>query len=325
MRRALIVGINEYGAASLDGCVNDAKKIKTLLEKHEDKSRNFDCKVLTAEKNAPVSIKKGNLKAAIKQLFSGAPNIALFYFSGHGYLDELGGYLVTQDYADEDLGVAMQDIINLANESKAHEIVIILDCCHSGKFGTNAAFKNETSYLRPGVAILTASLAHESSVEVNGEGIFTKIVCDALNGGAVDVMGKVTVASIYAYADQILGAWDQRPMFKANVTTLTTLRECSPLVEISLLRKLPDYFTTSSMVYPLDYTYEPDKNYAPPNDKNTFPDHEKIFEHFQKYRDARLLVPDGEKHLFWAAIKNKGCRLTTLGQFYWSLAKENKI
>ncbi len=219
----------------------------------------------------------------------------------------------------------MQDIINLANSSTAHEVVVILDCCHSGAFGSLPAFSVNNSYLRSGLAILTASLAHEYSVEVNGEGIFTKIVCDALNGGAIDVMGNVTVASIYAYADQVLGAWDQRPMFKANITTLTTLRSCTPLVETSIIRKLPDYFATSNMIFPLDYTYEPDKNYAPPEDKKSYPEHEEIFSHFQKYRDARLLVPDGADHLFWAAVRNKGCKLTTLGQFYWSLAKGNKI
>src|SRR6266487_5118525 len=141
MRKALIIGINEYGNVSLNGCFNYAIKIKALLEKNDDRSRNFDCRVLTAEKGGPVAIKKGTLKTAIKQLFSSEPNIALFYFSGHGYLDELGGYLVTQDYEDEDLGIPMQDVINLANESKAHEVVIILDCCHSGKFGSIPAFK----------------------------------------------------------------------------------------------------------------------------------------------------------------------------------------
>jgi hypothetical protein len=325
MRKALIVGIDDYPSAPLNGCVNDANKITALLRKHENKSRNFDCRVLTAETNSTVTITKASLKKAIKELFAGSPEIALLYFSGHGFLDDLGGYLVTQDIKEEDVGVSMQDVINLANNSVAHEVVIILDCCHSGAFGSLPAFNLNNSYLRSGVAILTASLAHEYSVEVNGEGIFTKIVCDALSGGAIDVMGNVTVASIYAYADQVLGAWDQRPMFKANITTLTTLRSCAPLVDPSILRKLPDYFTTSNMIYPLDYTYEPDKNYAPADDKNSYPEHEEIFSHFQKYRDARLLVPYGEDHLFWAAIRNKGCKLTTLGHFYWSLAKENKV
>src|SRR6266487_5316253 len=94
MRKALIVGIDNYPNAILSGCVNDANKITALLRKHETQSRNFDCKVLTAEKNAPITITKGVLKKAIKELFAGSSEIALLYFSGHGFLDDNGGYLV---------------------------------------------------------------------------------------------------------------------------------------------------------------------------------------------------------------------------------------
>lgn len=96
MRKALIVGIDDYPNAPLSGCVNDANKITALLRKHENKSRNFDCRVLTAETNTTVTITKASLKKAIKELFAGSPEIALLYFSGHGFLDDLGGYLVLQ-------------------------------------------------------------------------------------------------------------------------------------------------------------------------------------------------------------------------------------
>ena len=49
-------------------------------------------------------------------------------------------------------------------------------------------------------------------------GIFTNLVLAALEGGAADLRGHVTPGSIYAYVDQALGAWDQRPIFKTNVT-----------------------------------------------------------------------------------------------------------
>src|SRR5947209_14326513 len=40
--------------------------------------------------------------------------------------------------------------------------------------------------------------------------------CGALDGGAADVLGKVTVASVYAYLSETFGPWDQRPTFKAD-------------------------------------------------------------------------------------------------------------
>jgi hypothetical protein len=62
--------------------------------------------------------------------------------------------------------------------------------------------------LRGGLSILTASRSSRSSLELGERGLFTELVCSALDGGAADILGNVTVASIYAYVDQAFGAWD---------------------------------------------------------------------------------------------------------------------
>ena len=38
MRRALIVGINHYKGGPLDGCINDAKNMYEVLNRHDDGS-----------------------------------------------------------------------------------------------------------------------------------------------------------------------------------------------------------------------------------------------------------------------------------------------
>ena len=43
-----------------------------------------------------------------------------------------------------------------------------------------------------------------------------------------DVIGRITPASVYALIDQTLGAWGQRPLYKANVQSFVTLREVPP-------------------------------------------------------------------------------------------------
>lgn len=48
MKRALIVGIDDYSFSPLMGCVNDAKKMGEILSDNQDGSPNFDCKLLTA-------------------------------------------------------------------------------------------------------------------------------------------------------------------------------------------------------------------------------------------------------------------------------------
>jgi hypothetical protein len=52
MKKALIVGINDYPNSPLGGCVNDANAIRTLLESHGDGSPNFNVKMMTSPLSA---------------------------------------------------------------------------------------------------------------------------------------------------------------------------------------------------------------------------------------------------------------------------------
>jgi hypothetical protein len=314
VRRALIVGIDEYPVSPLRGCVNDANRIASLLKNHEDGSPNFDCKTLTAP---PLGITRPILKSKIEELFLNEADVSLLYFSGHGTINNLGGYLVTQDARQYDEGMSMVDVTTLANKSSVKEVVILLDCCHSGALGTVPDLEDKT-LLREGVSILTASRGSQAAVEIAGGGVFTSLVCAALEGGASDVLGKVNIASVYAYVDQALGAWEQRPLFKALVSRLISLRNCHPVVPLNVLRLLPRYFPRADYDFPLDPSFEPD---AEPH----HPENEEVFSHLQKYRAARLVVPVGEEHLYFAAINRKSCKLTPLGQFYWTLANTGKL
>ncbi len=315
MRRALIVGIDDYPEAPLRGCVNDAMAIRKLLACNDDGSPNFECLTLTAPSD---EIARPVLRQSLTRLFDDEADVALFYFSGHGTINNLGGFLVTQDVASYDEGVSMAEVLRLANCSKAREVVIILDCCHSGALGSLPQVNNDAVLLREGVSVLTGSRASQRTVESDGSGLFTSLICDALQGGAADIIGDVTVAGVYAYVDQMLGAWAQRPLFKSHVSKLIPLRKCKPQVPLEILRLLPRYFPTPDAELALAPSYEPE---AEPN----HPEHEEIFGHLQMYRDARLLVPVGEKHLYHAAINCKSCRLTEQGQFYWRLANEGRL
>src|SRR4051812_33053954 len=127
MRRALIVGIDDYSFAPLSGCVNDAKAIAQLLERNEDGSPNFDVRVLTSDQ---VAVTRPALREAIHDLFADPAEVALFYFSGHGTENNLGGYLVTSDADTYDEGVAVGDVLTLANTSdQIREVAILLDSC----------------------------------------------------------------------------------------------------------------------------------------------------------------------------------------------------
>jgi hypothetical protein len=112
-----------------------------------------------------------------------------------------------------------------------------------------------------GVTILTASKSDETAAEIGGHGVFTGLLVEALKGGAADITGFITPGGIYAYIDKALGPWQQRPVFKTNVTQFTPLRTIKSQIEISILRKIAEYFVEPDEEYMLDpsceYTNDP--------------------------------------------------------------------
>lgn len=121
-----------------------------------------------------------------------------------------------------------------------------------------------TALIGEGVTILTASRLTETSMEINGHGVFTTLLLEALDGGAADVTGHISVGGIYAYIDKALGPWEQRPVFKTNVTRFTSLRDIVPQVDISIIRKIGEYFKTENEKIKLDPSFEPTNS---PEDK----------------------------------------------------------
>jgi hypothetical protein len=315
MRRALVVGINDYPTSPLAGCVNDAHAMADVLETHGDGAPNFAVKLLTSPKTG---ISRSVLRESLEHLFAGDCDIALFYFTGHGVIKSNGGYIVTTGYKKYEEGISMDEILSLANQSRAKDRVVILDCCHSGSFGAPSISGSNIAQLSEGLSVLTASGDSEFALEISGSGVFTSLVVDALKGGASDLRGHITPGSVYSYVDQALGAWDQRPIFKTNVTRFTSLRKVPPPVPSGTLRKLCTYFHHPLDDHPLDPSYEFTSD--APNRDNV-----EILKNLQKFESVGLVVPVGEEHMYFAAMSSKSCRLTALGHQYWRLVKEKKI
>jgi uncharacterized caspase-like protein len=125
MRIALVVGINYYEHADrLFGCVNDAHSVKAVLERHDDGSVNFDCRLLIGTGPAE-NVIRGQLKDQISELFKADAEIALFYFAGHGHIEATGGYLLTSEVSRGDGGVSLAEILTIANNSPAKNKIII--------------------------------------------------------------------------------------------------------------------------------------------------------------------------------------------------------
>ena len=309
MKQALIIGIDKYKSQPLRGCVNDAKAIAKILSNNADKDKSVNFEVKLAENVASKAV----LRGMIRNLFERDADMALLYFSGHGYIDDAGGYLVTPDSELNDPGISMDEILTYANQSDIKTKIVILDCCNAGAFGIPANLPG-TSHLKKGMTILTSSREAEASKEKNGHGVFTSLLLDALEGGAADLKGDITPGNVYAHIDRAIGEWGQRPTFRTNVTRFTPLRKVIPSIEPEVLKKITTYFTKSDYNFPLDPSYEwTNKEIA--NAKN--------IKDLQCMNRVGLLVPKGAKpnDMYFAAMQSKSCHLTSLGQHYWHQVK----
>ena len=250
MRKALVIGIDSYDHVSpLHGCVNDSFAIKAMLDRHADGSVNFGVKHRSAS-NPADHIGRDELRLAIQGLFSGDGEVSLLYFAGHGHIEATGGYLCTSDVRSGNDGIPLAEILIMANLSKVQNRVIILDSCHSGVAGGNALQQN-IAEIGDGVTILTASTAEQYANEENGSGVFTNLLVDALGGAAANLVGEVTPGGVYAHVDQSLGPWAQRPVFKTNVKRFVSLRKVQPLLELTELRRIAEFFPREGLQNPV--------------------------------------------------------------------------
>lgn len=323
-KKALLVGIDDYKVAPLQGCVADATALAERLRTNADGSANYDDVCLTDA----YTLTRAGLLDRLEQLFSNVRNCeVLFYFSGHGRTTKFGAELVTADLD----GVSMADLLTVANRSEAKHVTIILDCCFSGETGDlpglqtgqiAESFRRAISTLSEEVTILTASRATEVSRERDGHGVFTRLILDGLDGGATDHLGNVTALSVYAYASRALGAWEQRPMLKTHLAEPPVLRVGPPWLDSKLLRDLPEYFDTADARVTMTPAHEGDGRPIP---LGTGTVEQQAYDYFKRLRNAGLVATDNDEDHYWVAMHSHDVYLTPLGKYFWDLASRKRL
>ncbi len=326
MKKALLIGINKYPAGNeLHGCIEDINCLEQAITRNGDGTLNFQVKKM------PDVQSSGEVMDRICELFNGNSDIALLYFSGHGYVNETGAEIVTPDDVRDDRqyykGLQMKDIMEVVNKSRVRNKIIIFDCCHAGNMG-KYSISDTGSELTTGVSMLLACREDEYAEEMGGHGLFTELLCNALQGGAADPTGFVTMGGIYAYIDRSFGAWGQRPVFKTNVTEFAPVKTVTPEVSLDEIKKITDLFAGVNDVFALDPSFEftndpkEDHKLVEPYacDENVAK-----FKTLQKLHSIGLVNPIGTPHMYFAAMESKSCRLTELGKYYWRLVKKDKI
>jgi|HubBroStandDraft_6_1064221.scaffolds.fasta_scaffold12255_5 uncharacterized caspase-like protein len=229
LRRAVIVGVNNYEdkrLPALGGAVNDAKELREKL--HEFGRFEIDEDHFLIESRASCV----NIRRAISDLFwkTDRCDLALFYFSGHGLQDGYkNGYLAPQDIRqDEPLvsGIRMDELRSIVVDATAkRNVIVILDCCYSGiaTQGERAApeagdpigdcfSSDDSAEANSGWIILGSSGKDEKSREItrrheigdseaHPHGLFTFHLLEGLNGRACDRSGRISLYQLKEYVN----------------------------------------------------------------------------------------------------------------------------
>jgi len=242
---------------------------------------------------------------------------ALLYFSGHGHVDEAGGYLVANDYTAENIGASMNWLNEKLNASKIKEITILLDCCKAGNMGNVAGQKLRLSILRDNVTILAASRGEGLAIEGLKHSVFTSLLLDGLNGAAADWQGYISAAGLYDLADTYLSPWQQRPVYKSSVTHMSMLRKVKAalplemqqaLISFQFFREADTCLQLSPALLPKDLHQQPEIN--------------RFLAHLFAFHRAGLIECEDGLNPYEAALQYKVCKLTSYGQFFHRLQRK---
>jgi eukaryotic-like serine/threonine-protein kinase len=222
-KKALVLGIDDYVDLPLNGCVNDAIRIASVLQ---DATCGFEVRTLLNEQ-----VTRGSVRACIQWLFENASS-SILYFAGHGWKTPISTYVVTHDATEYEEGVDFLWLAAAANRlaTPAQSVVFILDCCHSGdatprakKFGSQEPISigDITTLGGAGRAVLAACRGSELALELQFQGTvhgaFTHFLCVALQGEAADDRGVVTLNAAFDYvAFKLAESGRQTPVLKGD-------------------------------------------------------------------------------------------------------------
>jgi WD40 repeat protein len=248
---ALVVGINQYpkyyglyGLSQLTAAANDAEKIATQLK--EWGYRPFQIQRLPqqpdqkggSQVSPDGSVNAEELQKSLDNLLNPSdknpPETALFFFSGHGWYQEVDGkkelFFATSDVLvnqnpDEQgknvYGVKVSSLGNLIKESKVRRVIIWLDCCYSGElinYLDLQGSKDSLSY--KDYCIFTATRSYEQGIELKNyeqsQSLFTKILLEGLNPDSEhypDSNGIVYGDQLAEYIEKKMPKEGQKPQF----------------------------------------------------------------------------------------------------------------
>ncbi|QBD82936.1 caspase family protein [Ktedonosporobacter rubrisoli] len=243
---AVLVGINQYedvlSYGQLKVCVQDATSLFTTLNKGKFKTEQMY--LLTDHTSLIPSRERILTTLELIAQATEPDDLLLFYFSGHGRLEEGESYLIPRNgtASVRYTGIALSSIKSIMLAAQARAKVIILDACHSGttlqakgKPFMSEEFINDVFRDAEGLAIISSCQQGQLSYEWPEKqcSVFTYYLLEALQGRAkLQENGLITVGDVNRHVTHGVKQWAisqgviQAPRLHYVVTGEIVLLEC---------------------------------------------------------------------------------------------------
>jgi hypothetical protein len=219
--RALLIGNAEFpdepALAQLRGPANDLSELRAALT---DPEAGLPWEV--------TSVLDGTAQQVQEALFTffhqaTAREQLLLYYSGHGRLDLHNRlHLCTHDTTLDWLrtrAVRQSYVNELLDDCAARAIVVVLDCCFSGRAATAKGEEAAARFAGRGRFVMTGCGLLETAADAADDGRpspFTAALVAGLRHGATSEGGYVTVEDVYRYVDDRMRGSGQRPEMKSE-------------------------------------------------------------------------------------------------------------
>lgn len=224
-RWAVLAGVASYDDkrcyASLPVCAKDVTAISQQLRQGGFAQMQVMADDTVDSSGRPT---RENILASLKATADATrpDDLLLFYYTGHGDIDENESYLVAANGRMAYLkgtAIPITMVREIMRQAEARSKVIVLDACHAGANTGKGARTMRPEFIRrvfeqaEGLVILASCKQSQLSyiLEEEEQSVYTYYLLEALCGQAdSDGKGFVTVNDIHRYVTNGLGEWSAR-------------------------------------------------------------------------------------------------------------------
>lgn len=267
-RDALVVGINRYTSLK-NSPTDEGPHLKTAAADAEAIAQRLENYGHFGVRRLPESLINGQLQVdpagtvtamelerAIAQLFNprtpNPPDTALLFFAGHGLRKEIGvteGFLAASDSCSRKgmWGVSLTWLRQLLLYSQVRQLIVWLDCCHSGEFFNFAPPDLQIANSQQLYFFISAARDFETAYSnlKSPHGALSEVLLAGLNPCAYPD-GVVSHLTLTRFVEQKLTETPQQPVIRSCKQEI--LLACTPENKHLLYLTIPTEATSSPTI-----------------------------------------------------------------------------